>query len=170
MNVEVLFLRFSAEKLRQFTTRIEACLARLTNDQIWARGGENENAVGNLVIHLSGNVREWIVSSLGGQPFSRDRDAEFAARGGLDAAALSALLRESVELAAEVVLQLNTEQLTRTWEIQRRAVTGLEAVYHVVEHFAQHTGQIIFATKMLTGEDLAFYSRLRAAKASGEAR
>jgi uncharacterized damage-inducible protein DinB len=160
MSVESLFLQFSAEKLRQFADRIELCLGKLKDDRIWARGGENENAIGNLALHLRGNVRQWILSSLGGQPLSRDRDGEFAARGGFTAAELSANLRETVEQAAQIMSRLTTAQLTRMYEIQNYQVSGVEAVYHVVEHFAEHTGQIIFATKMLTGEDLGFYRHL----------
>ena len=160
MSVESLFLQFSAEKLRQFTDRIEVCLGKLNEDQIWARGGENQNAIGNLVLHLAGNVGQWILSSLGGCPLRRDRDGEFAARGGFTAAELSSSLRDTVEQAAQIISALTTEQLTRAYEIQNYQVSGVEAVYHVVEHFAEHTGQIIFATKMLTGEDMGFYRHL----------
>lgn len=160
MSVEALFLRYSADKLTQFTDRIEACLNKLTEDQIWARGCENENAVGNLVLHLAGNVRQWIVSHIGGVPFERDRDAEFAARGGTTKAELSGRLRRTVGEATQIISRLTTTQLMRTYEIQKYEVSGLEAVYHVVEHFAEHTGQIIFATKMLTSEDLGFYRHL----------
>lgn len=161
MSVESLFVEYAADKLRQFTDRIDVCLGKLTEDQIWARGGANENAVGNLVLHLSGNVRQWIISSLGGNPSTRDRDGEFNADGGFSAAQLSALLRDTVEPATEVILALGTEQLTRTYEIQNYKVSGVEAVFHVVEHFGEHTGQIIFITKMLTGRDLGFYRHLR---------
>jgi uncharacterized damage-inducible protein DinB len=160
MSVESLFVQFSVEKLRQFADRIEVCLGKLNEDRIWARGGDNENAIGNLTLHLAGNVRQWILSSLGGQPFERDRDGEFAARGGLSGAELSARLRDTVERAAQIISGLTTEQLTRRYEIQSYQVSGVEAVYHVVEHFAEHTGQIVFATKILTGEDLGFYRHL----------
>src|SRR3954470_19512175 len=83
MSVESLFVNACAAKLDQFTSRIAICLARLTESQIWARGHENENAVGNLVLHLSGNVRQWIMSGLGGQPDVRVRDREFAASSGM---------------------------------------------------------------------------------------
>ena len=161
MGVESLFLQFSVDKLRQFTGRIEICLGKLTEDQIWARGGQNENAVGNLALHLNGNVAQWIVSAMGDNPSQRDRDSEFSSRGGHNSAALSAALRGTVERAAEIIHGLDTDRLTRTYEIQNYKVSGVEVVYHVVEHFAEHTGQIIFATKMLTGEDLAFYRHLR---------
>jgi len=163
MTVESLFLDESAKSLRQLTSRIEACFGRLSEDQIWARGSENENAIGNLALHLAGNVRQWIVASLGGAPDLRKRDEEFAARGGQPSQELLTRLKGTVEEAAAVIASLDTARLTREYTIQKYRVSGLEAVYHVVEHFAQHTGQIIFATKMLTGEDLGFYSHLKTA-------
>ena len=156
-----MFLDESVKTLRQLSERIEACLAKLNDDQIWARGGDNENAIGNLALHLAGNVRQWIISHLGGQPDLRQRDQEFAARGGRTTQELSTQLKNTVEEAAAVIQSLDTERLTRNYTIQKYEVTGLTAVYHVVEHFAQHTGQIIFATKMLTGTDLGFYSHLK---------
>ena len=160
MDVQSLFLQFSADKLRQFVERIEVCLANLNQDQIWARGHANENAIGNLALHLAGNVRQWIISSLGDDPDSRDRDSEFASRGGINGTELTRNLRTTVERASQIISGLNTAQLTRMYEIQQYPVSGVEIVYHVVEHFAQHTGQIIFATKMLTAEDLGFYRHL----------
>jgi uncharacterized damage-inducible protein DinB len=160
MSVESLFLQFSVDKLRQLAGRIEFCLETLNDDQIWARGGQHENAIGNLVLHLTGNVRQWIISTLGNSAFDRDRDSEFAAREGFTATELSGKLRETVEEASRVISELNTARLTQTYEVQNYRVSGVEAVYHVVEHFSQHTGQIIFATKMLSGEDPGFYRHL----------
>ena len=113
------------------------------------------------MLHLTGNVRQWIVTSLGDDPVKRDRDSEFSARGGQTSAQLATALRETVERAAEIIAGLQTDRLTRTYEIQNYRVSGVEVVYHVVEHFAQHTGQIIFATKMLAGIDPGFYRHLR---------
>jgi len=160
MTVEALFLKFSSEKLKQFEERIEACLEKLSDEQVWARGHENENAIGNLALHLAGNVGQWILGPMGGVSISRDRDGEFAARGGSTGRILAERLRAIVDQATTIIAGLNTEQLTRTYTIQNYSVTGVDAVYHVVEHFAQHTAQIIFATKMLTEQDLAFYKHL----------
>lgn len=160
MTVESLFLESARETLLEHLGRIETCVAKLTEDQIWARGHESENAVGNLALHLTGNVRQWIISGLGGEPDNRFRDAEFAARSGPPAEVLTGNLRATVERAVEVIQHLNTEQLTSIHEIQKYKVTGVYAVLHVVEHFAQHTAQIIFGTKMLTGTDLGFYRHL----------
>ena len=127
------------------------------------RGGENGNAVGNLVLHLCGNVRQWIVSGVGGQPDVRDRDSEFAAREGLAPGELARRLRETVEEAAGVLGGVTAERLAERVAIQQYDAPVLDAIYHVVEHFSMHAGQIIFATKMLTSRDLGFYSHLNAA-------
>jgi uncharacterized damage-inducible protein DinB len=147
-----LFLEYSARKLRQATGRIEDCLGRLSEVDIWSRATDNENAVGNLVLHLSGNVRQWIVAGVGARPDTRQRDAEFAARGGLVASGLAALLRGIVEEAAAIIEALAPERLCEPLMVQSYNVTVLEAIYHVVEHFSGHTGQIIYATKLLTGK------------------
>ena len=108
MSVESLFLQFSVEKLRQFADRIEVCLGKLNEDQIWARGGENENAIGNLALHLAGNVRPVDYLFARRQSgYSRDRDSEFAARGGFTAAELSAKLRDTVEQATQDHLRID---------------------------------------------------------------
>ncbi len=154
MSVESLFLNVSVNKLTQSVDRIAICLSKLSDDQIWARGHENENAVGNLVLHLCGNVRQWIMHGLGGQPDIRVRDREFTATGGIDAAELTTRIRTTIEEATAIVGTLMAEQLTRIYQIQGRTASGVEAVMNVVEHFAQHTGQIVYATKNLTGQDL----------------
>jgi len=140
--------------------RIEACVAKLTQEQIWTRYGENQNAVGNLILHLTGNVRQWILSGVGGAPDVRVRDAEFAARGLVTAAELTAGLRGVVEQAVQVIGGLSEHALTQRVTIQGYDVTKLEAVYHVVEHFTGHAFQIIFATKLLTNADMGFYAHL----------
>lgn len=160
MNIESSFLSYSVDKLKQLMDRIDFCLRRLNEDQIWARGGRNQNAVGNLVLHLAGNVGQWIVAELGGNLLARDRDAEFAARGGWTAAQLSAHLLTTVEQASQIIARLSTAELTHVYTIQNYQVSGVEVVYHVVEHFSGHAGQIIFATKMLATEDLGFYRHL----------
>jgi uncharacterized damage-inducible protein DinB len=167
-TIDRIFLEHSIEKLREYESRIATCVAKLNPEQIWARGAEQENAVGNLVLHLCGNVRQWIVSGVGAQPDVRDRDSEFAARGGVAAPELMGRLDATVEEAAEVIGRVTAEQLLAPLLVQGYDVKVMEAIYHVVEHFSMHTGQILFATKMLTGEDLGFYRRLSKAAAANE--
>lgn len=159
--IEQAFLKYSAEQLLTLSGRIQDCLGRLSADQVWARNSDNQNAVGNIVLHLCGNVRQWIIGGVGGQADVRDRDAEFATRGGMQPADLAAKLKATVSEAAEVIRALPAERLAERKTIQKVYETTLmEAIYHVVEHFAQHAGQIIFATKLLTGEDLGYYKHL----------
>jgi uncharacterized damage-inducible protein DinB len=167
METSQIFIDFSVRKLALLRERIESCLDRLNEEQVWARGGENENAVGNIALHLCGNVRQWIVSGVGGAPDTRQRDAEFEARGGKPVSELKQLLRAVMEEATAVLRQVPAGRLTERVTIQKYDVTVMEAIYHVVEHFSMHTGQIMFATKMLTGADLGFYGHLRASAAHG---
>ncbi len=158
--IENIFLKFCADELLQLSGRIEDCLGRLTYDQIWLRNSDNANSVGNLVLHLCGNVRQWIGYGVGGQPDLRDRDSEFAARGGMQPAELSQRLQATISDAAGIIRNLAPDRLMETRTIQKYEVTVMEAILHVVEHFGQHTGQIIFATKLLTGQDLGYYKHL----------
>ncbi|MBZ5724998.1 MAG: DUF1572 domain-containing protein [Acidobacteriia bacterium] len=167
-TLDRLFLDFSARKLQQLAERIETCLGKLTEEQVWARSSENENAIGNLVLHLNGNVRQWIVSGIGGAPDIRQRDREFAARGGVPIAELAARLRATVAEAQTALGGVTRAQLAERVAIQQYEMSVLEAIYHVVEHFSEHTGQVIFATKMLTASDLGFYRHLRTQAAHGE--
>jgi len=140
--------------------RIEACVERLSDDQIWARGGEHENAVGNLILHLAGNVRQWIICGLGGSDDRRERPAEFARRQALPRDELLGTLRTTLDEAFTVLDALDPVQLLPKRKIQAYEVSGLHAVMHVATHFGEHTGQIIWATKRVTGEDLGFYDYL----------
>jgi uncharacterized damage-inducible protein DinB len=157
-----LFLRFSHDRLLLLGSRVADCVGRLSNEQIWTRMGANQNAIGNLVLHLCGNVQQWIVSGVGGESDVRDRAAEFAQFGGSTASELQVRLDATLKKAAEVIHALPASRLTEMITVQHQEKAVLEVIYTVVEHFAQHTGQIIFATKTLTGEDLGYYSSLSA--------
>lgn len=163
MALDRIFIDASASRLKQLLSRIRDCLGKLSPGEIWSRGHENENAIGNLVLHLNGNVRQWILSGVGGAPDTRMRNAEFEARALMDTGELLGRLETTVQEALAVLNRLRAERLAERVTIQKYDVTVLEAIYHVVEHFSHHTGQIIFATKMLTGEDLGFYRHLSAA-------
>ena len=158
--LEKVFLSHSANKLEQYSGRIIECLERLTPGQVWARGSENENSAGNLVLHLCGNVRQWIGTGVAGKPDVRVRDREFSARGGIEPDELKQRLEMAVADAVEIIRNLPVERLAARIQVQKYDLTVMDAIYHVVEHFAQHTGQIIFATKAFTGQDLGFYAHL----------
>jgi uncharacterized damage-inducible protein DinB len=160
VTLESEFLNFSADKLTQLMSRIETCVEMLTPEQLWLRNAANSNAVGNLLLHLNGNVRQWILHGIGGQADLRQRDAEFDAQGGLGAQELLARLRGTVEQAVTLFRALPPERLIEHIRPQGYEGTVLTAIYHVVEHFAGHTFQIMLLTKQFTGEDLGFYAHL----------
>lgn len=163
-----LFLSFSAKKLEQLSSRVVDSLNRLPEEAVWTRRGENDNAIGNLVLHLCGNVRQWIGAGIAGKPDIRVRDREFSARGGVERAELIERLEAVVADAVSVLRTLPEDRLRETVKVQAYELTILEAVYHVVEHFAQHAGQILFATKQLTGADLGYYRHLSQAAHSAK--
>jgi len=151
------FCTYGATKLRDNLRTIEKCLSLLTVDQIWTRPNAVSNSIGNLVLHLRGNVQQWIVSGIGGRDFARDRPAEFAQRDALPIDQILPPLRTTVEDAATVIAGLSAARLIERIVIQDYDVTVLSAVFHVVEHFSLHSGQIVYQTKILTGLDLSSY-------------
>jgi len=161
MSTTSLFLAFSRNKLgTQYWPRLRACVESLTDEQIWWRPNAASNAIGNLVLHLNGNVRQWLVDSFERREDHRDRPAEFAAAGGISGAELLTRLGATIDEALAVLGHLTEAELTAPYEIQGYHVTGLEAVYQVIEHFGLHYGQIAYITKMLRDQDLGFYQDL----------
>jgi len=135
---------------------IVECLQQLSEDEIWWRPNSASNSAGNLVLHLCGNVRQWIVAGLGGTDYKRERDREFAERGPIPRQALVTQLRRTVRDASRVIARLSDDSLSRKYDIQGYHVTGLDAAFHVAEHFGYHTGQIIYITKLKRAQDLRF--------------
>jgi Protein of unknown function (DUF1572) len=160
-NVTGLFLEFSRRKLLEhYWPRLKACVEVLSEEQVWWRANEACNSVGNLILHLNGNVRQWLVDSFEGHEDNRDRPAEFGAQGGMTAEALLERLGVTLTEAQNVLERLTEAELVARYEIQGYHVSGLEAVYQVVEHFGLHYGQIAYIAKSLSGRDLGFYREL----------
>jgi uncharacterized damage-inducible protein DinB len=158
MDIATAFLEQSRHYLAfEYPTKIRRCLDVLPADALWRRTDQHSNCVGNLLMHLAGNVRQWVVSGVGGAPDSRDRSGEFAARDGADAETLFAALRATADEAGAVIASLTPARLLERCTIQGRDVTVLDAVYHVVEHFSLHTGQIILLTKLHAPGRIEFY-------------
>jgi uncharacterized damage-inducible protein DinB len=161
-NLSRTFLDFSRRKLmEEFWPRTCECLDMLTDDQVWWRPHEQCNSIGNLLLHLNGNMRQWIVAPLGGISNQRNRPAEFAERQTIPIRELRDKLDGTLREVEQVLQEIDSAALLKTYDIQhQKDVTGLEAVYHVVEHFGMHHGQILYITKQLTGNDLGFYRHL----------
>jgi uncharacterized damage-inducible protein DinB len=142
-----------------YLPKIEACLHRLSEEDVWWRPNEASNSVGNLILHLCGNVTMWIIGGVGGRNFQRNRQQEFDERRQIPKAELLTTLKRVVEEADEVIESLDENELLHRREIQTYDVTLLEAVYHVVEHFSMHTGQIILLSKARVAEDLRLWEQ-----------
>ena len=143
--------------LRDYLPKIERCLEKLTDTQIWWRANEESNSIGNLILHLCGNARQWIVCGVGSQPDSRNRDSEFEQRDPIAREQLLNLLHSTLSDVQATLQALDPGVLLERRKIQGKDVEILEAIFHVTEHFSMHTGQIILLTKLLTATDLHFY-------------
>lgn len=156
-----LFLDFSRRKLLERDwPRLMTCVESLRDDQVWWRPNDASNSIGNLLLHLNGNVRQWLVTSFRSGDDTRDRPAEFAQRDRIRRDVLLGMLTATMTEAAAVLARLTEADLLRVYTIQGYTVTGLEAVYQVVEHFSMHYGQIVYITKQLRDVDLGFYREL----------
>ena len=152
MTLDRAFLDQSLTLLRgEWLPKIEAAVEALGEDGLWWRPNERTNSAGTLCVHRAGNLRQWIVAGVGGAPDVRDRPAEFATAGGRPADDVLSDLRAAVDETCAVIDGLDEAALLRTYAIQGREPTGLRAVYHAVEHFAMHAGQIIWIAKARGG-------------------
>lgn len=141
----------------EYLPKLEGCLEQLTDEQIWWRANEQSNSIGNLLLHLSGNARQWIVCGLGGANDARVRQQEFDERRVISRAELLETLSQTLRDVDAVLAGFDHGKLLDRYPIQGTTATALEAIFHVTEHFSMHTGQIILLTKLLTASDLHFY-------------
>jgi hypothetical protein len=140
-----------------FMPKIEKCLDVLSEEDVWWRAHETNNSVGNLLLHLSGNVQQWIVSGIGGKPDTRQRPLEFSERNPIPKRIVWSKLQGVVAEASQILESFPAGQLLEKRKIQGFDKTALQAIFHVVEHFSLHTGQIIYITKLRQDRDLKFY-------------
>jgi hypothetical protein len=160
-NTAKLFLEFSRDKLlEQYWPRLRTCVESLTDDQVSWRPNNASNSIANLILHLNGNVRQWLVAPFKRLEDTRDRPTEFSQRAVVSGTALLAQLGSTMTEASDVLSRLTETELLTPFEIQGYHVSGLDAVYQVVEHFGVHYGQILYITKMIQGKDLGFYRHL----------
>jgi hypothetical protein len=162
-NVELAqaFLAFSRHRLlERYWPRLKTCVEPLTESQVWWRPNPASNSIGNLILHLNGNVTQWLIAAFNRDEDLRDRPSEFSTESGISAATLLDRLGATMAEAAKVLDRLTVEELLAPFEIQGYHVRGLDAVYQSVEHFGMHYGQIAYITKTLNGKDLGFYRDL----------
>lgn len=158
MDLATSFIERSRHFLtHEYRTKLRLAVESLPSDALWWRANEQSNSVGNLLLHLTGNVRQWIVSGVGGAADTRYRAAEFEARTGADARTLLDALDAVLDEADAVLAGLTAKDLASTRTIQGRDLNVLEAVYHVVEHFSGHVGQIVLIAKAQSPGAIKFY-------------
>jgi uncharacterized damage-inducible protein DinB len=134
-----------------YLPKIERCVEAVTDEDVWWRPNEGSNSIGNLLLHLEGSTRGWIINVAGGFHTPRDRQQEFDERKQIPRAELMSRLRRTLAEADEVLARLGAEALLEQRQARGEEVTVLLAVYHAVEHFSMHTGQIIMLAKMRSG-------------------
>ena len=140
--------------LSKYLPKIERSLAVLSDDDIWWRPNEASNSIGNLLLHLNGNVKQWIIGGVAGRPYERNRQQEFDERNPIPMHDLMTGVRRTLGEADQIIGGLDSASLMTRRQIFDEDVTVLEAIYHVTAHFGVHTGQIMLLTKMRTGKDL----------------
>jgi uncharacterized damage-inducible protein DinB len=179
LAASLMFLRHARFRLLDdYFVKIAAAIDSLDNEQFWRRPNESSNSIGNLLLHLSGNLRQWVISGVGGAEDTRDRASEFAARGSVSKGELVELMKATLDAADAILAKIEDEcaatnsdaPLQRVCRPQAYEVTVFDAIFHVVEHFSYHTGQIIFAAKWLSEGRVSFYDDSRLNLKEGQLR
>jgi uncharacterized damage-inducible protein DinB len=140
-----------------YLPKLLKCAEILSDDDVWWRPNESSNSVGNMLLHVCGNMREWIIGGAGGQSVVRDRDREFAARESMSRDELMAEVERTCRDVDRALAALRETTLLDRIEVQGSQVTRLHAVYHAIEHFSYHLGQVVYVTKLRGGKDLGIF-------------
>ena len=152
------FINQSVYRVNENTKRILKCLNEIDDTETWLRSNENSNSVGNIILHLCGNITQYVISALGENEDIRVRDKEFSAKDGFTKNELSAKLESTVDEAVRVIESLTEEKLLKKYSVQGFNLSGIGILVHVSEHYSYHTGQIAFWIKQLKNRDLEFYA------------
>ena len=152
------FIEQSVYRIKQNTPKIISCINELNEGEIWKRPNTVTNSVANLVIHLCGNIQQYIISSLGETKDTRERDLEFSVNGVFTKAGLIDKLNTIVDQAIAIIEIMDTEMLVKKRSVQGFNSSGIGNIIQVAEHYSYHTGQIVLFTKLLRNKDLEFYA------------
>ncbi len=144
-------------RMDESTRMISKSLAEVSEDKIWQKPNDSLNSIGNLILHLCGNITQYVISSLGETEDTRNRDEEFSSNKFLTKEELLVKLNATVDTAKRVIFDANEKQLLQLKSVQGFTFSGVGIIMHVVEHYSYHTGQIAFWVKQLTNKDLGFY-------------
>ena len=151
------FIEQCIYRIEEYTTKLFSCFEELGEADIWRRPNESSNSIGNIILHLYGNIRQYAISSLGNKPDTRERDKEFAARGGYTKEELKTKLASTINEAIEIIKKADENSLLQVRSVQGFTMSGIAIIIHVTEHYSYHTGQLIFWTKLLKDKGFGFY-------------
>lgn len=156
-----LTLAFIAEiKRRLFKEsmfRFKKCLTELEEEEVWYRPNPASNSVGNLVLHLHGNVHQWVVASLGKNKDVRERQQEFEEQGPVPVAKMLADMDQLMIEVSAILDSIKSEDLLEVRNVQGYKESGLSILVHITEHFSYHVGQMTYIVKMLKDKDMGYY-------------
>jgi len=160
MNEEFIreFVSQAIHRIDENTEKLATCMQELEESEIWKRPNAHSNSVGNIILHLCGNIRQYAISSLANNKDVRERDKEFSADGGYSGPDLLQKLTDTLDQAKNIIQNVTGEELLRKRKVQGYTHSGIGIIIHVTEHYSYHTGQVIFWTKLLKDKDLGFYA------------
>ena len=154
------FIEQSIYYIEKNTPRIIRCLQEIDEIEIWKSPNGNSNSVANLLLHLCGNIRQYVISALGTIKDTRERDKEFSTKTGYTKSALLNELTNTISEATSIIKDMDEDRLTKIYSVQGTSLSGIGIIIHVTEHYSYHTGQIVFWTKQIRNKDLGFYSNI----------
>ena len=154
------FIKDCSRHLNEYTKRVKICLDMLSEEQVWQKPNEASNSIANLMLHLCGNMTQYVLSALGGKADLRERDKEFSAKSGYTKDELYKKLSSVVHSVIEEIQIHDEDSLLKTKTVQGFEKNGIAIILHITEHYSYHTGQIALLTKLMTNEDLGFYKGL----------
>ncbi|MEE9438081.1 MAG: DUF1572 family protein [Saprospiraceae bacterium] len=137
--------------------RIKTCLNLVSYNQIWWKPNDNSNAIGNLILHLNGNVRQWLITTLNEDKDTRQRELEFLPNRQFTKRELLSIVNTLALDLEEVIPKISLEKLEKVYNVQGYKETLLSIIFHVIEHFSYHVGQITYITKMILDIDTRYY-------------
>ncbi len=158
MNTKQLLVREFEERIfNESYERIYKCLSMIEDRDLWRSPNERIPSIGNLILHLCGNARQWVLSGIGGRPDNRDRDQEFVVQSKIKKSELVFLLENLKVNLKQMIREMDPKAVEKKYSIQGFEVTGFSVLIHVIEHFSYHTGQITTLTKWLTNKQTDYY-------------
>ncbi|MEM6525836.1 MAG: DinB family protein [Bacteroidota bacterium] len=151
------FINNCLYRIDESSRMVNICFNELSDDQLWKKPNSSGNSIGNLVLHLCGNIRQYAISSLGNRPDVRNRGVEFEEGQNFSKIELLSKLMNTVKEAKGVIFRVSKKELLRKRSVQGFDLSGSGIIIHVTEHYSYHTGQIALLTKLWKNQDLGFY-------------